>query len=120
MISEAAVQIPTSMRKATRSMPASFDDQDLPTAGMLVGRPELDDEAVLAALADRLAFDRRNPADAQAVLRLARAGNGAARAMLRRLVLPAPKSRLAMPQQVVRRDAEPRAVPAVRFALRRG
>lgn len=78
------------------------------TAGMLLRRPDLSDEAVIAAIAERLAFEGRDPRMAASALRYAMDGRPAARALLRRLVLPAPQSALAMPTQSILRDKAPR------------
>lgn len=73
------------------------------TAGMLLGRPDLAEEAVLGAVAARLAFEDRDPRMAASVLKSAMAGKPAAKALLRRLVLPAPQSSLQMPVQSILR-----------------
>ena len=74
------------------------------TSGMLLGRPDLSDEAVLAAIAERLVFEGRDPSHAPGVLKAAIAGKPLALAMLRKLVLPAPQSALVMPIQSILRE----------------
>jgi hypothetical protein len=78
------------------------------TPGMLVGRPGLSDGAVLAAIAERLAFEGRDPAHAPGVLKAALAGKPLALALLRKLVLPPPQAALSMPIQEILRASRPR------------
>ena len=77
------------------------------TPGMLVGRPGLSDGAVLAAIAERLAFEGRDPAHAPGVLKAALAGKPLALTLLRKLVLPPPQSALTMPVQQILREPKP-------------
>ena len=73
-------------------------------SGALLGRPDLSDEALLAAIAERLVFEGRDPSHAPGVLKAAIAGKPLALAMLRKLVLPAPQSALVMPIQSILRE----------------
>ncbi|KQT64104.1 hypothetical protein ASG54_00870 [Aureimonas sp. Leaf460] len=74
------------------------------TPGLLVGRPDLSDEAVLQAIAERMSFEGRDASKAKAVLDAALAGRPVACAFLRRLVLPPPQSSLQMPIQSILRE----------------
>lgn len=74
------------------------------TPGMLVRRPDLSDEAVMDTIAQRLRFEGRDPAQAPGVLKAAMEGRHAAKAFLRKLVLPAPQSSLQMPIQSILRE----------------
>ena len=77
------------------------------TAGMLIARPDLSDEAVVAAIAERMTFEGRDASKAGVILKAALAGRPVAAAFVRRLVLPAPKSPLSMPiQSILRNPAE--------------
>ena len=91
------------------AMPLAFapvrkSDARVRTSGMLVGRPDLSDEAVLGAIAERLAFEGRDPAHAPGVLKAAIANKPLALALLRKLVLPPPQSALVMPIQAILRE----------------
>ena len=77
------------------------------TFGMLVGRADLSDEAVLTALGERLSFEGRDPAHAPGVLKAALAGKPLALTLLRKLVLPPPQSALTMPVQQILREPKP-------------
>lgn len=77
------------------------------TAGALVGRPDLSDEMVLTAIAERMSFEGRDAAKASAVLAAALAGRPVACAFMRRLVLPPPQSQLQMPIQSILREPRP-------------
>ncbi|WP_156386732.1 hypothetical protein [Aureimonas sp. Leaf454] len=74
------------------------------TPGLLVGRPDLSEDAVLGAIVDRMVFEGRDASKAKAVLNAAMAGRPVARAFLRRLVLPLPHSPLQMPIQSILRE----------------
>lgn len=78
------------------------------TPGLLVGRPDLSDDMVLAAIAERMSFEGRDASKAKAVLDAALAGRPVACVFMRRLVLPPPQSSLQMPIQSILR--EPAAV----------
>lgn len=77
---------------------------DTRPVGALVGRPDLSEEDVLAAIAERLAFDGRTGPEPQVVIEAARLGKRKALAFLRKLVLPPPRSRLEMPVQPILRE----------------
>ena len=70
----------------------------------MLRRPDLSDDVIVAAIAERLAFEDRDPRMALSVLKSAVSGRPAARALLRRLVLPAPQSALQMPVQQILRE----------------
>lgn len=72
--------------------------------GYLVGRPDLSEEEVLSAIAERLAFDGRTGPEPQVVIEAARLGKRKALAFLRKLVLPQPRSPLAMPVRPILRE----------------
>ena len=72
--------------------------------GYLVGRPDLSEEEVLAAIAERLAFDGRTGPEPQVVIEAARLGKRKALAFLRKLVLPPPRAPLAMPVRPILRE----------------
>jgi len=80
--------------------------------GQLVGRPDLTDTAVLAAIAERLTFEGRDPAHAPGVLKAAIAGKPLALALLRKLVLPPPQSALSMPVQAILREHKQDQAPS--------
>ncbi|MBC8130680.1 MAG: hypothetical protein H7Y08_10220 [Rhizobiaceae bacterium] len=82
------------------------------TAGKLVRRPDLSDADVLAAIAERLAFEGRDPAHAPGVLKAGLEGRHVAKAFLRKLVLPAPRSNLQMPIQSILRERTADARPS--------
>lgn len=84
--------------------PVRRKDGVIRTPGMLVGRPDLSDEAVLTAIAERLTFEGRDPAHAPGVLKAAIANKPLALALLRKLVLPPPQSALVMPTQAILRE----------------
>lgn len=73
-------------------------------AGVLVGRPDLSDAQVLAAIAERLAFEGRTGPEPAVVLLAARIGKRKALTFLRKLVLPPPSARLEMPEQPILRS----------------
>lgn len=100
----------------SRAMPASRPVV-LRTAGMLMRRPDLSDEAILAAIAERLRFEGRDPAHAAGVLKAALAGRKVAVAFLRKLVLPAPQAALQMPIQPLLRERAERTRLASWFGL---
>jgi hypothetical protein len=75
------------------------------SAGMLVRRPDLGNDEVLAAIAERLRFEGREPQHAAGVLKAALEGRPVALAFLRRLVLPSPRVPLSMPIQAILRTA---------------
>lgn len=77
---------------------------DTRPVGAIVGRPDLSDEDVLAAIAERLAFDGRTGPEPQVVIEAARLGKRKALTFLRKLVLPPPRSRLEMPVQPILRE----------------
>ncbi len=86
----------------TRAAPAGPGDEterffDTRPVGFLVNRPDLSEEEVLAAIAERLAFDGRTGPEPQVVIEAARLGKRKALAFLRKLVLPPPRVPLAMP-----------------------
>lgn len=85
------------------SLPAErpFDTRPV---GDLVGRPDLSEETVLKAIAERLAFDGRTGPEPQVVIEAARLGKRKALAFLRKLVLPPPRGSLAMPVQPILRE----------------
>ncbi len=70
-----------------------------PCAGAIVGRRDLSDEVVLRAIAERLAFERRDAAQARVVLDAALADKQIAVNFVRSLALPMPAAPLAMPVQ---------------------
>ena len=92
--------------------PKPFQDQGiLRTAqpaqrrsGTLVGRPDLGNDEMLVAIAERLRFEGREVSQAAGVLKAALDGRPVALALLRRLVLPAPRSALSMPIQAILRE----------------
>lgn len=103
----------TAPRQAAARRPAAPSPVKAVTAGMMLRRPDLSDEAVIAAIAERLRFEDRDPHMAAAVLKWALAGRPAAKALLRRLVLPAPQSPLQMPvQAILGKGRERRASPS--------
>ncbi|GGD04804.1 hypothetical protein GCM10011335_04520 [Aureimonas glaciei] len=73
-------------------------------AGMLVRRPDLGNDEVLAAITERLTFEGRDPRHAAGVLKAALEGRPVALAFLRRLVLPSPRVPLSMPIQAILRS----------------
>lgn len=73
------------------------------SAGVLVGRPDLSDEEVHAAILERLAFEGRTSPEPEVVLEAARLRKRKALAFLRKLVLPAPRGSLDMPPQPLTR-----------------
>ncbi|WP_078708154.1 hypothetical protein [Consotaella salsifontis] len=79
----------------------------------------MSDEVVLEALAARLEMDGRDPADAPALMSSARGGDAKAVALLRGVVLPAPRASLPMPVQQLVREKRERFLPFGRLALRR-
>jgi hypothetical protein len=100
-----AVMLPEkSAAPAGHVSPLSRKNGGKPTAGMLVNRPDLSEEAVLAAIAERLVFEGRDPAYAAGVLKAALGGKPLALKLLRKLVVPAPQSALTMPIQAILRD----------------
>lgn len=79
------------------------------SAGEIVGRRDLADDAVLRAVAERLAFERRDPRQAKVVLDAALAGKQIAVNFVRSLALPMPSAPLEMPVQPLLADKPPRA-----------
>jgi hypothetical protein len=77
---------------------------DTRPVGHLVGRPDLSEETVLKAIAERLAFDGRTGPEPQVVIEAARLGKRKALAFLRKLVLPPPRGSLTMPVQPILRE----------------
>lgn len=73
-------------------------------AGELVGRPDLSEQQVLAAIAERLAFEGRHGPEPAVVLLAARIGKRKALAFLRKLVLPPRTATLEMPEQPILRS----------------
>jgi len=73
-------------------------------AGILVGRPDLSEDEVRAAIVERLAFEKRHGPEPEVVLLAARLGKRKALAFLRKLVLPPPRGRLDMPEQPILRS----------------
>ena len=74
-----------------------------PSAAELVNRPDLADGVVIAAIREHLAFEGRTGPEPEVVVEAARLGKRKALAFLRKLVLPAPRVRLAMPIQPILR-----------------
>lgn len=89
---------PPTTRKQPAALPMPFEPA-FRSAGEIVGRPDLSDEAVLAAVAERLGFENRDPKQARVVLDAALAGKQIAVNFLRSLALPMPEASLAMPEQ---------------------
>lgn len=83
--------------------PGSEPDADI-HIGDLIGRPDLDDVAVRAAVVERLNADGRETIDPDIVLDAARLGKRKALAFLRKLVLPPPVERLDMPVRPILRS----------------
>lgn len=83
------------------------------SAGEIVGRRDLSDDVVLKAVAERLAFERRDPRQAKIVLDAALAGRHIAVEFVRSLVLPMPSAPLDMPIQALL-DEKPPAGPATK------
>jgi hypothetical protein len=90
--------------KASQASAAPARDASQMTPGLLVGRADLSQEAVLKAIAERMTFEGRDASKAPAVLNAAMAGRPVACAFLRRLVLPPPQSSLQMPIQSILRE----------------
>lgn len=101
-----------------RRLPQATATAPSPSGGMLLGRPDLSDDAVIEAIKDRLAFEGRDRSEAEGVLAMARAGDSRARKLLRGLVLPARQARLTMPTQIILHE-KTSFNPLVRFALKR-
>lgn len=78
-------------------------EYDTRPAGMLVGRPDLTEDDLIAAIAERLAFDGRHGPEPHVVIEAARLGKRKALAFLRKLVLPPPRSQLSMPVRPILR-----------------
>jgi hypothetical protein len=107
--------------------PAPFQDRPRPTtmpsapvyqsAGEIVGRRDLSDDAVLRAVAERLAFERRDPAQAKVVLDAALAGKAIAVNFVRSLALPMPSAPLEMPVQPLLAERPPKGPGRRRFAF---
>ena len=76
---------------------------DTRPVGHLVGRPDLSEETVLKAIAERLAFDGRTGPEPAVVIEAARLGKRKALAFLRKLVLPPRRAELVMPVQPILR-----------------
>ena len=91
----------TAPRANTGEADRFFDTRPV---GFLVNRPDLSEEEVLAAIQERLAFDGRTGPEPQVVIEAARLGKRKALAFLRKLVLPPPRSPLAMPVQPILRE----------------
>lgn len=72
--------------------------------GALIGRPDLDDRAIRAAVVERLAADGREGIDPDIVLDAARLGKRKALAFLRKLLLPPPAAALDMPVRPILRS----------------
>lgn len=72
--------------------------------GQLIGRADLDDDAIRAAVAERLAMDGRKSPDPEIVLEAARLRKRKAVAFLRQLVLPPPIGPLEMPVRPILRS----------------
>jgi hypothetical protein len=77
--------------------------------GAWVERPDLAEETVATAIADRLAFEGKNPEGARMMLKKARSGEKAALLYLKGLLLPPPASPLRMPTQQLVRNGSPAA-----------
>ncbi len=77
---------------------------DARPAGMLVDRPDLTEEDLLTAIAERLAFDGRTGPEPQVVIEAARLGKRKALAFLRKLLLPPPRAPLTMPVRPILRE----------------
>ncbi|WP_246160083.1 hypothetical protein [Aureimonas fodinaquatilis] len=73
-------------------------------AGELVGRPDLTEQQVLQAIAERLAFEGRHGPEPAVVLLAARIGKRKALAFLRKLVLPPRVATLEMPERPIMRS----------------
>ncbi|WP_182083958.1 hypothetical protein [Aureimonas sp. ME7] len=79
---------------------------DARPAGMLVDRPDLSEEDLLLAIAERLVFEGRTGPDPQVVIEAARLGKRKALAFLRKLLLPPPRAPLTMPVRPILREHE--------------
>lgn len=79
--------------------------------GAMLGRPDLSLDTIVTAAAERLAFEGRDPVKAETIVRAALAGRPAAKAFLRKVILPAPRAALPMPVQSIVR-AKPAREPA--------
>ncbi|WP_136625110.1 hypothetical protein [Aureimonas flava] len=77
---------------------------DARPAGMLVDRPDLSEDDLLAAIAERLVFEGRTGPEPQVVIEAARLGKRKALAFLRKLLLPPPRSPLSMPVRPILRE----------------
>ncbi|MFD2238712.1 hypothetical protein [Aureimonas populi] len=84
--------------------PSGRAAEPLPSAGALVGRPDLSDEEVKAAILERLAFDGRTGPEPEIVLEAARLRKRKALTFLRKLLLPPPRAGLDMPVQPILRS----------------
>lgn len=94
----AAAALATAHSKRPAGTPATTP------AGVLVGRPDLSEEEVCAAIRERLAFDGRTGPDPAVVLEAARLGKRKALTFLQKLVLPPPRVSLDMPIQAILRS----------------
>lgn len=72
--------------------------------GLLLGRPDLSDDAIREAVAKRLAADGRHSPDPEIVLEAARLRKRKAVTFLRQLVLPPPQGPLDMPVRPILRS----------------
>lgn len=95
------------VRARAGGSPRAFGTGTAETPGLLVGRPDLSDETILQAIAERMTFEGRDASKARAVLDAALAGRPVACAFMRRLVLPPPQSSLQMPIQSILREPAP-------------
>ncbi len=77
---------------------------DARPAGMLVDRPDLTEEDLLTAIAERLVFEGRTGPEPQVVIEAARLGKRKALAFLRKLLLPPPRAPLSMPMRPILRE----------------
>jgi hypothetical protein len=77
---------------------------DARPAGMLVDRPDLTEEDLLNAIAERLVFEGRTGPEPQVVIEAARLGKRKALAFLRKLLLPPPRAPLSMPVRPILRE----------------
>lgn len=77
---------------------------DARPAGMLVDRPDLSEEDLLTAIAERLVFEGRTGPEPQVVIEAARLGKRKALAFLRKLLLPPPRAPLSMPVRPILRE----------------
>ncbi|GGE17188.1 hypothetical protein GCM10011390_40370 [Aureimonas endophytica] len=96
--------------RPSRNTPKAHPTSAMPSpkiyesAGEIVGRRDLSDDVMLKAVAERLAFERRDPRQARTVLNAALAGKHIAVNFVRSLALPMPSAPLDMPIQALLDD----------------